>query len=148
MTHDLTGSTNLGDCHCVVGYVDSDQGCAVCQLNNYFDVQTKTCNSCPAQTTAPPGSVGVTACVCNSALNLTGPAGGPCIHSPATVRRNLTSRYRLGGAARRVYYITTTHVVVIFFGFGLLWFTILLLCFEPPPMTAAQIEALPTAQLD
>ena len=150
MTHAITGSKSLGDCHCATGYVNSSRGfCTACVQDTYFDLTAKSCSNCPAQTASPVGSIGRTSCICNSGLNLTGPAGGPCEVVVVSAQKNLTNRHRVGGTSRQGFYISSTSAVLLFTGFACLWLITMALWFEPPTMKAAEIQALgTTTQLD
>ena len=48
----------------------------ICPAPQYWDSSAGTCNLCPAGSTSPSGSTGVTQCTCNSGYS--GPPGGPC----------------------------------------------------------------------
>ena len=62
----FNGSTGLSDCMCNAGYFGQDASvCAPCLADTYKPLLgTQECDTCPANTEAPAGSIRITSCIC------------------------------------------------------------------------------------
>ena len=73
----------LIDCMCNQGFSgDNGQLCTQCVAATYKATSGNArCQSCPANSDSPAGSITITACTCNAGSS--GPDGGACVKSPA-----------------------------------------------------------------